>query len=84
MNAAFSQHIDLARQEFLEVLTKADKIQQRPIGIHVNQEIEIARRTRIAARYRSKHSDIARTVFGSDFENGASSALNVHGRLIIA
>lgn len=84
MNAALSQYIDLAGKEFLKILTKANQIQQRPIGIHVNQEIEIARRTRIAARYRSEYSDVACTVLGGDFQNGASSALNVHGRFIIA
>jgi len=80
VNTSLSQNVDLASEKLFKVLTKADEIQERPVAVHVDQEIEITRWTSLTARDGAEHSDISSAVLSGDFQNVVSSAVNVHGR----
>lgn len=47
-------------------------VHQTPIRVQVDQEINIAIRTRFAACYGANDSDVMRAVFSSDLKNNVS------------
>ena len=57
-----SHDIDVPVQQRLEILGQTDEIQKGAVGLHVDQQVEIARWTVVAARDRSEHAHVPCTM----------------------
>ena len=53
MNARCREHVDAAAEQIFQVLAEADEVEQRPILLHVHEEIQVAVRTRFPAGLRA-------------------------------
>jgi hypothetical protein len=54
--------IDLAAKGGLQIEQECAQIEDRAVGIEVDDEVDIAPRHRVAPRYRAEHTDVARAV----------------------
>ena len=74
-----SHDVDLPVQQRLELLGQTDEIQKGAVGLHVDHQIEIARRTVVAARDRSEHAHVPRTMPGGNVDDRIALLFEVHG-----
>lgn len=58
--------INMAVEQFFEVEFEAADVQKAPLGLELNEKIDVAVRRCIATGKRTEHTDIARAVFGGD------------------
>ena len=79
MEARVCQHIHLAVEQCLEILTEADEIQERAVRVHFHEEVNVAPRTGLAARDRAKQAHVVRAVARRDVENLLAPVLQIHG-----
>jgi len=54
----------MGAKEILEVLPQTNEVDQTAPRFHLDQEVHVAPRARLATRDRAEHSNIARTVLG--------------------
>lgn len=73
------QDVHLAVEQFLEVLTEGDEIQQGALWVHVDQQVDIAVRPILAAGNRTKETQVARTVCCCEPDDLVPLALQIHG-----
>ena len=78
MNARVGEDIDLSMEQFFEVLAKTDEIEQRTPRLHVYKEVDVAALVVLAARDRTKQTDVPGAVTGRNSKNLLPFALQVH------
>ena len=79
MQARASQDVDFAVEQLFEVLTKPHDVQQRTVGIHVYEEIDVAVRAVIATCHGAEHPEVAGSIPRRYSEDVVASLLKVHG-----
>lgn len=57
--AANGQYFDSAPKQLSELLFKTDDVEERTTSLNVDEQIDVALGTIIAARHRSEHTNIA-------------------------
>jgi hypothetical protein len=70
---AHREHVSLSSQQLLQVLLETDQIQERLVGVHIDQEIDVTVGTVVTARDRSKDTDVARPVAHCEIEDVLST-----------
>ncbi len=72
---AFRDDVDLSTQEIFEGQYKIRHIKKAALWVHVDQEINIARRSRITTRHRAKYPNIPSTILRSQAKDFTSFSL---------
>lgn len=63
-HAAVAEHVNMGAKHVLQVLPQAHEIDQAATRLHLDQQVNVARRIRVPAHHRAEHTHIARTVLG--------------------
>jgi hypothetical protein len=61
-HAAIAEYVDIRAKQVFEILLQADEIEQITAGLHLDEQVNIAGRTRLSSGYRAEHANVARTV----------------------
>jgi hypothetical protein len=78
MQTGPGQHVNLAIEQCLEILTKPHDVQQRTVRIHVHEEIDVAVRAVIATRDGPEHTEVVRPVLRRYSKDVVAFLLQVH------
>jgi hypothetical protein len=62
-------NIDFQPQQITQIHQQAPHVEQRAARLHINEEVHIAVGSSLATSHRTKNPNVARSVFGGDFED---------------
>src|ERR1700728_863786 len=65
-HTAVAEHIDMGAEHVLQVLPQPHEVDQAAPRFHLDQEVHVARRIRLAAHHRAEHTHVARTMLSSE------------------
>jgi hypothetical protein len=75
------QHVDLAIEQRVEILTEPHDAQQRTVRIHAHEEIDVAVRAVIATRDGPEHTEIPRPALCRYPQDLVTFLQQIHGRV---
>ena len=78
MQARASQDVDFAVEQFFEILTKPYDVQQRTVGIHVHEQIDITVCAVITTGDGAEHAEVACPIPRRYPEDVVTPLLKVH------
>jgi hypothetical protein len=78
MQTRAGQHIYSAVEQLFEILTEPNDVQQRTVGVHVHEQIDVAVAAVIATRDGAEHTEVAGPVLRR-YSEDAVAFLQVHG-----
>jgi hypothetical protein len=81
MDARLGEDIHTTPEELFEILLEPDKIQERPVVLHLDQQIDIAVGSVIAAGDGTEDAHVPRAVPGGNAQDLVTVLVNRHGQL---
>ena len=81
MNAAFGQDINLSIEQFLEILSERDEVDQGPVRIHLDQQVYVAIGAILTPGGRAEQADVVSTVPGCDPKDILPLLSEIHRQL---
>jgi hypothetical protein len=75
---AVGQNIHRSREQFFKILLEPDQVKEGSIRVHLDQQVQIASRTVVAAGDRAEQPHVSRTVPRRNPDDLIANAFEVH------
>jgi hypothetical protein len=61
-HATIAEHINSSAEQVLQVLPQPDEVEQTATGLHLNQEVNVARGPGVSSRHRTENANVMSAV----------------------